>query len=348
MRAIIIGAGIIGAALADRLTRDGADVTVIEEHRPGAGTTGSSLAWLNANDPGDPDYHALRVEALRAWPALAAEFADPPGYRATGNTAWAVTDQDKARLTDRVARLTDLGYQAHLITRDRLHDLEPSVHVADDAVIAHYPHEGYVHGASAATALLDRARRTGARVLTGTPAARLNVRGDRVTGVRLATGDDLDADITVGAAGWRSPALLSTAGVDLHLVDPNTPGSAAPCLIATTTPAPGTVRGVVPSPRLITRSSPDHGLVLEADDLDEAANADDSPTPSGPYAKELLTRAQALIPGLSAQVEDIRRCIRPLPTDGYPLIGTQRPGLYTAVTHSGMTLVLQPHLEISV
>lgn len=126
------------------------------------------------------------------------------------------------------------------------------------------------------------------------------------------------------------------------LVDPTTPGSAAPCLIATTTPAPEIIRGVVHSPGLVTRPSPGQGLVLEADDLDEAANADDSPTPSGPYAKELLARAQALIPGLSAQVEDIRRCIRPLPADGYPLIGTQRPGLYTAVTHSGMTL--GPHL----
>lgn len=339
MRVIVIGAGIVGAALADRLARS-ADVTVVEERRVGSGTTGSSLAWLNANDPGDPDYQALRVDALRAWRRLAEEFADPSWYRAAGNTVWAVSEQGRALLTDRVARLRGLGYAAELITPDRLRDLEPFVRASGDAVIAHYPDEGYVHGALAAAALADRARGAGARLVTGTAVAGLNLRGDRVTGVRLDTGEDVDADVTVCAAGWRSPALLATAGAGLPLVDPVAPGSAAPCNIATTTPAPGTVRGVVHSPDLVTRPAPGGGLVLEAADLDAAA--EDSPTPSGGHATELLARARALIPGLSVRIRDIGRCVRPLPVDGYPLIGYQRPGLYTAVTHSGITLA--PHL----
>lgn len=53
---------------------------------------------------------------------------------------------------------------------------------------------------------------------------------------------------------------------------------------------------------------------------------------------ELLARARAVVPGLTAEVAAVRRCVRPLPADGYPLIGFQRPGLYTAVTHSGITL----------
>lgn len=344
MRIVIIGAGIIGAALADRLARDSgtAGVTLVEQDRPGAGTSGASFAWLNANDPGDPAYHAFRVAALRTWRRLAAGFGDPGWFRVTGNTAWAVADRAKAELTDRVERLSDLGYAASLITEARLRDLEPAVRPAPGAVIAHYPDEGYVHGADAVAALVGRARGNGARLITGTPATRLTQRGDRVTGVRLGTGEDLGADLTICAAGRRSPALLATAGLALPLVDAEAPGSDAPGLTATTGPAPGLINGVVHSPGIDVRPAPGRGLMLEAGDLDAATDLGTPPSELDARAAELLARARALIPALTARIEEVRRCVRPLPADGRPLIGRHAPGLYTAVTHSGMTL--GPHL----
>lgn len=345
MRIVIIGGGIIGAALADRLSRgtNAADVTLVEQNRPGAGTSGASFAWLNAHDPSDPAYHALRVAALAAWRRLAAGFGDPAWFRIGGNTAWAVKDEAKAELTDRVERLSGLGYAATLITDAQLRDIEPAVRPAPDAVIARYPDEGHVHGADAVAALVDRARSAGARLLGGTPATHLNLRGDRVTGVRLATGDALDADLTICAAGWRSPALLATAGLDLPLVDAAAPGSEAPGLTATTTPAaPGLVNGVIHSPDIDVRPTPEHGLVLEAGDLDTATDLTTSPSELDARAAELLDRARALLPALTASIAEVHRCVRPLPADGFPLVGRHAPGLYTAVTHSGMTL--GPHL----
>jgi glycine/D-amino acid oxidase-like deaminating enzyme len=179
-------------------------------------------------------------------------------------------------------------------------------------------------------------------VITGT-SARLSLRGDRVTGVRLSTGDGLDADVTICAAGRRSPALLATAGLDLPLVDAEAPGSDAPGLTATTTPAaPGLVNGVIHSPDVDVRPTPAHALVLEAGDLDGATDLATPPSELDARAAELLDRARTLIPGLDARIEMAQRCVRPLPTDGYPLLGWHAPGLYTAVTHSGMTL--GPHL----
>ncbi|MFA1545901.1 NAD(P)/FAD-dependent oxidoreductase [Actinomadura chokoriensis] len=342
MRIVIIGGGIIGAALADRLTGGTDEVTLVEQDRPGAGASGASFAWLNANDPGDPAYHSLRVAALGAWRRLAGEFGDPGWFRITGNTAWADTDPVKAVLSERVARLSTLGYAATLITADRLRDIEPSLRPPAGAVIAHYPGEGYVHGPDAVAALLGRARDAGARLVTGTPATRLNLRGERVTGVRLGTGDDLHADLTICAAGRHSPALLASAGVVLPLVDAEAAGSSAPGLTATTTPAPGLVNGVVHSPGLDLRPTPGQGLVLEAADLDDATDLTSSPAELDARAAELLDRARSLIPGLTARIEKVRRCVRPLPADGRPLAGRHLPGLYTAVTHSGITL--GPHL----
>src|SRR5690606_36285108 len=197
------------------------------------------------NDPGDPDYHRLRTAALATWRDVAAGFGAPSWYRPVGNTMWAAAEDEKARLSDRVARLAGLGYPVELIDADRLRELEPHVRAPDGAPIAHYPGEGYVYGGSAARALVRRARESGAEVVTGRRAVGLTTDGDRVTGVRLDDGRELGADVTVCAAGRHSPALLATAGIALPLVDPAEPGSAAPCLIATTTAADGVLNGLV-------------------------------------------------------------------------------------------------------
>ncbi|MGI5208912.1 NAD(P)/FAD-dependent oxidoreductase [Spirillospora sp. CA-108201] len=346
MRVLIVGAGIIGAALADRLARPapGAPVrlTVVEGEGPGAGTSGTSYAWINANDPADPAYHRFRTAAMSAWRDLAAGFGAPAWYRPSGNVTWAVAAAAKERLADRVARLAGLGYAADLITSDRLRALEPHVTAPPDALIAHYPVEAHLHGGPAARELARRARESGADLVTGHRAVRLNTDGDRVTGVRLDDGRDLHADLTVCAAGRHGTALLATAGVALPLVDPSEPGSAAPCLVATTSAAPGALHGLVHAPALSARPAETGGLALEADDLDAGVDESASPALLRAVGGELLARARALIPTLTAEVAEVRRCVRPLPADGYPLIGFLRPGLYTAVTHSGITLA--PHL----
>ncbi|SNR59901.1 NAD(P)/FAD-dependent oxidoreductase [Actinomadura mexicana] len=346
MRLLVVGAGIIGAALADRLTRPSsgapARLTVVEGEGPGAGTSGTSYAWINANDPADPAYHRFRTAAMSTWRDLAAGFGDPAWYRPSGNIMWATAGDAKERLADRVARLSGLGYAADLITSDRLHELEPHVEAPPDALIAHYPDEAHLLGGPAARALARRARESGADLVTGHRAVRLTTDGDRVTGVRLDDGRDLEADLTVCAAGRHSPALLATAGVALPLVDPSEPGSAAPCLVATTSTAQGTLNGLVHAPGLSARPAEDGGLVLEADDLDAGVDESASPALVQAVGGELLARARALIPTLTADIAEVRRCVRPLPVDGYPLVGFQRPGLYTAVAHSGITLA--PHL----
>src|SRR5438445_9447373 len=74
-RHVIVGAGIIGAALAARLADSDTSVTVVEADQPGRGTSASSLAWANANGKPPRAYHDLNVAGIRAW----REWADRLG-----------------------------------------------------------------------------------------------------------------------------------------------------------------------------------------------------------------------------------------------------------------------------
>ena len=59
------------------------------------------------------------------------------------------------------------------------------------------------------------------------------------------------------------------------------------------------------------------------------------------WADELLRRARRVIRGLDeAEVTGYRVCVRPMPSDGQSIVGwlPGAPGVYVAVTHSGVTL----------
>jgi glycine/D-amino acid oxidase-like deaminating enzyme len=340
MNVVVIGAGIVGAALADRLAATGARVTVVDAGAPGRGTSAISLAWLNANATLDPGYFGFRVAAMRAWAELAAEFGEPRWYVPTGNLAWTETDAAREEMSARVDRLRGRGYPARLVTAAEAAAIEPALRAAPPpgALTAHFPAEGYVHGAQAVQMLLGRAQRAGARVVAGSRVTGLDVGGGRVTGVRLAAGQRLAADAVVCAAGWRANEVLATIDAELPLTDAYEPGSPAICVIATAT-APDILRGIVHAPDVHVRAAWPGGLLMLPGDGGAAVDMSTTEAELATHATGLLGHARRVLAGLNgARLTAVWRCVRPLPADGFPLVGWQRPGLYVAVTHSGITL----------
>ncbi|MGH8900666.1 MAG: NAD(P)/FAD-dependent oxidoreductase [Egibacteraceae bacterium] len=339
MRVVVIGAGIVGAALAARLAEAGVEVVLVDAGTPGGGTSRTSLAWLNANQKLPRAYFDLNVEGMRAWQRLAAEFGNPPWYVPTGNLAWAETDAANEELHARVERLRDWGYAAELLTDRQVSELEPGLRLPLGAEVAFFPGEGFAHAARAVESLVTRATTAGATVVTDDPVVDFSTEGGRVTAARLASGAAITGDAFACCAGWRTPDLAALLGVTVPLVPPSAPGSKAPCLTAMTGPVTPSLGRVVHAPHVHARPTEGGGVWLEdahaqvdlttpADQLDQAAG-------------ELLRRGAQILPALAdGHVRDARLCVRPLPVDGYPIVGwcRQIEGFYLAVTHSGVTL----------
>jgi glycine/D-amino acid oxidase-like deaminating enzyme len=341
-RTVIVGAGIVGAALADQLAaRRGGDVVLIDRSDPGWGTSRTSFGWLNANKKQPRAYFDFSVEAMRDWSRLAREFGEPSWYQPVGNLIWARSPQACEELAERVDRLRAWGYGAEIVTASRARGLEPNVTIPSDAEIAFFPDEGYVCGRQAAQALVQRAISRGAQLITDAEVSELVVSQDRVTGVRLACGERLAAETVVCCAGWRSPELLAPLGLDLALVSASTPGSGARGFTVTIDRIAPRPDRVIHAPELDLRPAGEHRLLLEAGDIDDQVDMTRGDDHLDEWAQELLARARMLVPAAaSATIEEASPCVRPLPLDGYPLVGPicDRRGLYMAVTHSGITL----------
>ncbi|OWJ67056.1 NAD(P)/FAD-dependent oxidoreductase [Inquilinus limosus] len=337
---IVIGAGVIGASVAYRLAqaglaRGGASVTVLEATRIGAGTSGTSFAWVNSHGKTPRAYHDLNVAGMKAHAALRGEFAATPWLHLNGSLEWA-DEAGQAAQRERLERLRGWGYAAEWISPARLRELAPDIDPAavGDAPVAWFPEEGWVDPVVYAQAMLAAARRLGARVEIGARVARVALRSGRVGGVVTADGRTYGADIVVNCTGrWADDA-----GLDPALRIPLAP--TAGLLAFTPTVAVGLER-LLKAPGCDIR--PDGAgrlLVCRNDDERDPATAP-APSPDLPEMRELVRKAQAILPAMGpVEPEAVRLGIRAIPKDGYSAVGPlpQAQGYYAVVTHSGVTL----------
>jgi len=197
--AIVVGAGIVGAACAAALARDGWRVMVLDRAYAAAGTTSVGMGHVVVMDD-SPEQLALTAYSAQLWRDLRPQLDARAEFDACG-TLWIAEDStqlealEQKRATYRSARVA-----ADVIDARELRDAEPGLRddllgallVPDDAVI--YP-------PGATIQLLDLARRSGATVREG-----IDVREIVPNGVRCA-GETLHADVVINAAGAAAPAL---------------------------------------------------------------------------------------------------------------------------------------------
>jgi D-hydroxyproline dehydrogenase subunit beta len=338
-RCVVIGAGILGASVAARLASAGQRVTLLDQDEPGRATSRWSFAWLNSNDKAPRHYHDLNHAGIRAWAELAPGLDGDAWYRPVGHVELAAppgspdSGAGSAELAARVTRLTAWGYPARIVDPAEAARLEPALRIP--APGAFFLREGYLLTEPLIARLVAQAKSHGAEIRTGEPGRVTRLEPGAVPRVRTATGAIVEADEVVCCAGRWTPDLAP-----VPLIPWRIPGSTAPGLTVRVGPVtpPGPVR-LVHTPELALRPHPGGLLHLEAPDA-----AVDLHTPEADldrWAQELLRRAQQTVHGLeNAHVVDRKVCPRPMPIDGQSIVGRLpgTPGIYVAVTHSGVTL----------
>jgi glycine/D-amino acid oxidase-like deaminating enzyme len=326
---IVVGAGIVGAACAAALARDGMRVTVLEADIPAGGTTAAGMGHLVVMDD-SPEQLALTGYSLRLWKKIAPNLPLNVELEQTG-TIWVAEDEEQLScLREKHATYAAAGIQSELLDERALGDAEPQLRrglvgglrVAGDCVV--YP-------PTAALALLDRARGNGAVV-----------RRQRVDAIQahaaVCSHETLRAEFIVNATGSRAADL--TPGISIvprkgHLaITDRYPGFCHHQIVET---------GYLTSAHVMTSESVAFnvqprrtGQVLVGSSR-ELVGWDARPNPE--ILSRMLERAIAFMPGL-AGLSVIRTWtgFRPTTPDKLPLIGflDDRPGVIVAAGHEGL------------
>ena len=337
MRVVVVGAGIVGGAIAFYLARRGADVTLIDAGEPGMGATSHSFAWINGFGKEPRNYGGLNRRSLDTWDRFARLLDADVGLRWGGQLTWAATDEDAESLSQNVARLQSWGYVARMIDEAEMTRLEPGLMPGRVKAAAISDNDGHVPGTLAAQTCARRVREMGGRVMSGNPVTGLDMQAGRVDSVLLSD-DSVRCDAVVLAAGVGTTKLAEMVGV--HVPQEESPG-----VVVSTEPEPPILRNVAAlycppvgaeGQEVHVRQGAD-GVVLMGEGSQESLARDDSPE----HAAEILARASVYLPELKpATPIPVPVGYRPMPIDGMPVLGYARavPNVYVALMHSGITL----------
>ncbi|MBV9113994.1 MAG: FAD-binding oxidoreductase [Hyphomicrobiales bacterium] len=336
MKAIVIGAGMIGSGIAYRLAEAGVDVIILEADRVGGGTSGISFAWTNSHGKEPRDYHELNVSGMKAHAALAEEFPGQTWFHASGSVAWRKTPQDREAMMENFERLQSWGYAIEWIDRKQLAELEPDIdldHVGD-AMITYCHEEGYVDPVVYCDAMVKAAQKRGAKLRVGVKVTDLAMRNGAVTAVKAEDGALYEADVVINCAGRWADTVARDPGLRLPLAP--TTG-----FIVFTPPVATGVKRLIHAPDVNLRPDGAGRLMVLTNAADDLVSLDMRPSPTMPQALDVMRLASEVIPALATvKPEAARITARPIPKDGLSAVGpTPRvKGYYVVVTHSGITL----------
>ncbi|MFN4032161.1 MAG: glycine oxidase ThiO [Fimbriimonadales bacterium] len=338
MRVIVVGAGVIGSAVALELRQRGAEVTLIDSNAEGGHTSAASAGMVNpfSLTPADTPALPFYLESLRLYPdwaqTLQAISHIDIEWRQGGCLRVALTETDAQQLTASLEWIRQYEPQARLIaTRDALQwepMLNPEIHAA-----IYLPSEGWVNTMRLMRALHQSVKLKGVNFYNGVPVLSIECAGSRVQGVRTV-GDSLAGDAVVLASGAWTDALTQPLGI-------HTPVVPMRGLILRIGDLPSPIQRILSSPVGYVTPRADGTALLGATreqagyDLRAAAES---------YAHLLHALARIAPALLRATITGHTVGLRPDTPDHNPYIGAVEgiEGLYLATGHAYHGILMAP------
>jgi glycine/D-amino acid oxidase-like deaminating enzyme len=331
---IVVGGGVVGAAIAFGIARIGVPVTLLDQgdvaHRASRGNFG--LVWMQSKGDGFPRYARWARDAVDHWPVLAKELLDLTGIDVALQQSggyWIGFSEAEMRAREiMLEKLRPIGLGIpfemldHAALKQRLPAIGPTV-----AGGSFCPLDGHVNPLKVLHAL-----HAGLKLLGATIHSSIDV--------RKVAHDKYRGGFEVGVADgrrWRAPRLVLAAGLG------NKELAAQVGLHAPVEPNRGQVliterlQPFLPCPTNKARQT-NEGTVQLGYSVEDVG-LDDGTTPAA--IEWIAKRAIATFPVLSnARLVRAWGALRVMTPDGSPIYqeSPSCPGAFVATSHSGVSL----------
>jgi glycine oxidase len=329
----VVGAGIVGCAIAHELASRGARVQLLDSRGVGRGATHASAGILAPHIEGHtPELHELASRSLAMYDDFVGRVQRDSGrsveYARNGTLQVALDERDAAALANDARTLATNGVEHLLTDRDGARRMVP---VLSDRVTSGLlvPSQGYVAAATLTDAVAAAACARGARLTTTMV---VGVEGASKSARVITSDETIESDAVVVASGsWAvsskpesGPVVTPIRGQLLRL---RCDEVLAPHVLW------GPACYVVPW---------SNGTVLVGATVEDVG-FDERATAGG--VKALLDAAIELVPALErAEFDEVRVGFRPKSVDELPIIGRSdtMPRVFYAVGHYRNGVLLSP------
>lgn len=214
---VIIGAGIVGAAVAFFAASAGLSVTVVERGSIASGTTSRCEGNLLVSDKEVGPELELALHSQRIWRGELAEHAARWEFESKGGLVVAATAPGKAALDSLAVHQRGLGIRADDVPdSEALRGIEPYLNPELVGGVF-YPDDAQVQPVLAAHHLLRLARDRGARLVTNTEVTGIRIERGRAVGIQTRDGR-IDAGAVINCAGPWAGDIAALAGVSVPVL----------------------------------------------------------------------------------------------------------------------------------
>jgi len=215
-RVVVVGAGVVGAALVDELSARGWDDITLVDQGPLPAPGGSSshapgLVFQTNPSKAMAELARYTVEKLNGL-----SHDGQPCFLQVGGLEVATTPARLADIHRRQGWATSWGIDATVLEPERCLELFPMLDPERVLGGLHTPTDGVAKAVRAVAAQVERARGRGVTVLDRTEVLDVSTTNGRVTGVVTSIGE-LAADIVVCCAGIWGPRVARMVGMTLPL-----------------------------------------------------------------------------------------------------------------------------------
>ena len=335
MLVIVVGAGVIGYAVAYELLSRGIEVRLVDPRGTAQGATRASAGILAPYIEGhSPSLLDLGIRSLGEYDGFIERLSVDAGhrveYRRTGTLQVALDDGEVQTLTREHLALDGAGVAHSFVDDAGARRLEPELASSVRAGLL-VPDHGYVSVPSLMTALVEAVRRRGGSLVTERVCS---VSQDRSTIKVTTSGQTMTGDAAIMAAGSWS----STIATPQSQPAPVRPVRGQLLRLRFRQPAFSSVvwgGGTYLVPWA-------DGTVLVGATMEEVG-FDERATVAG--VRQLLDGGEQLVPAVSrAQFEEVRVGLRPATSDDLPIIGASSTlrGVYYATGHFRNGVLLAP------
>lgn len=330
----VVGGGLLGAAIAFGLAREGKRVVVLDEGdiAKRASRGNFALVWVQSKGLGMPAYTGWTIRSSNAWSQLEAELKERTGldvrFERPGGLNLCLSERE---MEARAAMLKQIHsqqgvakYEVALLDRGEIEKMQP--HIGPDVVGGSYcPLDGHVNALRLFRAFHLANRHLGVDYRPSHCVEHIEYSHDAF---RLKTTQGaIQAEKIVLAAGNANMRLAPMVGLDAPM-QLNCRGQ----IVVT--------ERVQPFMRypVATLRQTDEGTVMIGDSYEDSA---DDVGINFAINTVMVDRAQRMFPML-ANVNVVRSwsCLRVMTQDGFPIYDQSEscPGAFVACCHSGVTL----------
>jgi glycine oxidase len=344
VKVTVVGAGIIGCAVAYELARRGARVHVADPRTPGQGATRASAGILAPYIEGHvSSLLKLGVRSLALYDDFIQRLTADAGldveYVRCGTLQVAAADAEAVRLAALARELAQARVAHRLFDKDEVRGIEPELSPNVESALL-IPSHGYVVADSLMRALVAAGTRYGVLFETAT----VTQVGAAAGGLCVHTTDGrIEGDAAVMAAGSWSPLIPVRAGLETA-AGRNPRPAVRPVrgqLVRLEVEGPVVARHVLWGPGCYVVPLRDGSVLVGA--TVENAGFDERPTVGG--VRGLLNAATSWFPALeNAVFAGARVGLRPGTEDELPIVGRSAtmPRVFYATGHFRNGVLLMP------